>query len=233
MKKRRRFTLIELLVVIAIIAILAAMLMPALQQARNTAKTITCANNTKQIVQAYMAYISDYDQWCSLCYFPGKNGGSWGTRFVTYYKYLTAKVLICPSAYFDLANPNTPTNVGIGLNVGTFGSDGNYYQVKEPEISRFNRNSQLVTFMDVPTKITPVGNGYWFMPGQMFDDGGKTNSRSVRHNDRANCGFFDGHVAMKSRAELTPTTGLKSHFNPTQVKGTDYTPPPGSVWMRQ
>ena len=59
---KRSFTLIELLVVIAIIAILAAMLLPALQQARRAGRLAVMKNNMRQINTAAQTYITDFDR---------------------------------------------------------------------------------------------------------------------------------------------------------------------------
>jgi prepilin-type N-terminal cleavage/methylation domain-containing protein len=66
------FTLIELLVVIAIIAILAAILFPVFARAREKARSAVCQSNLKQIGNALMMYVQDYDErlpvgrtWCA------------------------------------------------------------------------------------------------------------------------------------------------------------------------
>ncbi|MCC6445905.1 MAG: DUF1559 domain-containing protein [Armatimonadetes bacterium] len=102
MRRTRGFTLIELLVVIAIIAILAAILFPVFAQAREKARTISCLSNMKQVGNAMMMYVQDYDEkypsrwfccgWSASWY---KNPLPWPWVLEPYIK--NYNVYLCPS----------------------------------------------------------------------------------------------------------------------------------------
>lgn len=81
--RRTGFTLVEMLVVIAIIGVLAALLIPAIQAARESARRTTCQNNLKQIAFAVQQYHSQYH-----VFPPGSLGGrtqhSWVPALLTY-----------------------------------------------------------------------------------------------------------------------------------------------------
>ena len=69
--RKHVFTLIELLVVIAIIAILAAMLLPALQQARERGRSAQCVNHLKNMGLSSAQYVSDNNEYIPFGYNPG------------------------------------------------------------------------------------------------------------------------------------------------------------------
>ena len=119
MNRKKGFTLIELLVVMGIIAILAAMLMPALQRAREAAKRTSCLNNLKQIGSGLAMIRKDQGRippnhnqegWIPAGPWEGDYGASWSALYPGYIG--SGALFYCPSDSLD-DKPEHMYNFGI------------------------------------------------------------------------------------------------------------------------
>ena len=185
---KKAFTLIELLVVIAIIGILAALLAPAVGRAREGARTVMCANNLRQIGAAMYMYIDDND-----FKFPPYSSGNirWYRNLEPYLD--DQDVFNCPS--YKYHNYNKTSNFSYGFNYLGLNNSGPW---RGKDINTVTSTSQCILVAD--GWETGMQSRYLIR---------KNRIPSIRHSNRANILFVDGHVEQTGYGSI-PTSGPDS-----------------------
>lgn len=217
----KRFTLIELLVAIAIIAILAALLLPALQSAKDTTMAIRCVSNLKQSYTCETLYGNDNNQFLPLYYCgPASDYQSW-IYMLTWGSYLKipADVGVCPAEFPYSGTADTQAcygaeitlEVNIGGNVRPDAKYGTYTlkTITMPDYSydaKFRYQSQIAqpdkrVFIADSFVSTQSRRQYYLIYGWNWGSPNPSNGIAMRHLKIANCAFWDGHVEGVNIAE--------------------------------
>jgi len=202
-----RFTLVELLVVTAILGILAALLLPALERARESARTLVCLNNLRQIGIGFSLYVDDNDGRSTESYIYPNNWCWYLNRYVdgmwrmSYGRDEPLGVWQCKT--------NIGNQVPLALHNGTAYAQNIFFNSGQPAggyISRFtrpaltashaeagwDRNNINVRVIYALNGVIAWGYDYWSNIEMGFWHDGMTHTTAV---------FLDGHAQAMTRAD--------------------------------
>ncbi|NLX03901.1 MAG: prepilin-type N-terminal cleavage/methylation domain-containing protein [Phycisphaerae bacterium] len=202
----RGFTLIELLVVVAIIAVLVSILLPALSQARERARTVLCANQMRQLNLQIVQYAHEYADFFPQSEvggtFYGYTGGGlpWCTLPLGGEKTwpVNSGLIRCPSVQrtnYSWRSMDIGYNAWLGYPGGSAWSPGYQFvrtsQVDQPSDCALLGDISLSQFSDL------LGDGLY----RIFEYGSWP---SYRHGGQCSFFFVDGHAKPMRMDEAEP-----------------------------